>query len=321
MNSLTRLSILSMLAIMLFGASDQVLGQEVIFCESYANTGVPKNPATEFLVDSLPFRVQVLYNNGKTTIANSKVNFLVEPEESMNKKAEKTFVNVSQGRNWVVMEQLFEQPGKYAVSVFTPQNEIMAGSLITIKVKGANKPAVEKPAETPKAEKPKKVEKVEKVEKKAVAKDTEAPAVSEPVASKKTKTIDTGFNPAMKVEITEEDKKTLHYEGVKILFGNSLDKGKLTGVSDSFGKDKGRVKVMTQVLNPQPLKTEKIQADFWMKSNTGEFDELVVSEEHDANPRSYKAYFTTDLFKSGEYKVSVYTEDFVWIASSYLTVK
>lgn len=321
MNSLMRLSIFTMLAIMVFGASTHTQGQEVIFCESYANTGIPKKPSKEFLVDSLPFRVQVLYNNGKTTIANSKVNFLVEPEKSMNKKAEKTFINVSQGRNWVVMEKMFELPGRYAVSVFTPKNEIMAGSVISIKVKGAAKPVVEKIVDTPKEEKPKKVVKVEKVEKKAVAEDTEAPANSKPVESKETKRIDTGFNPAEKVEITEDEKKTLHYEGVKLLFGNSLSNGKLEGQSDSFGKDKGRVKVMTQVLNPQPLKTEKIQADFWMKSNTGEFDELVVSEEHDANPRSYKAYFTTDLFKSGEYKVSVYTEDFVWIASSYLTVK
>lgn len=299
------------------GYSQGTSAQEVIFCESYTNTGLPKNAAKEFIVDSVPFRVQILYNNGKTTIDRSKVNFLIEPEERLNKTPEKVFVNVSQSRNWVALEHLFTVPGKYAVSVFTPENEIMAGSMINVKVTGMAKPKPEKIVA---------VEESEKVEKVVTTEKREVKEPSEPVPVKTTpkpesKVLDTGFNPAEKVEVTEDDKKTLHYNGVKIQFGSSLNNGKLEGVADSFSKDKGRVKVMTQVLNPQPLKTEKIQADFWMKSNTGEFDELVVSEEHDANPRSYKAYFTTDLFKAGEYKVSVYTEDFVWIASSYLVVK
>ena len=317
MNSLKQ--ILSLAILGLIGFNLTATAQEIIFCEAYTNMGVPKKAAQVWAVDSLPLRVQIMYNNGKTTITNSKVNFLIEPEKRLGQDAEKIFVNVSQGRNWVVLEKVFDKPGKYAVSVFTPGNEIMAGSMITVKLNGSAKPK-----QVAKGEKAVEVNRIEQKEKTERPKKIEEPrtviAKAEP-KNEESKLIKTGFNPAKKMEITAEDKEVLHYDGVKLQFGSGLSNGKLEGVSESFSRNKGRVKLMTQVMNPQPLKTGKIQADFWLKSNTGEYDELVVSEEHEANPRSYKAFFSTLLFKSGEYKVSIYTEDFVWIASSYLKVE
>ncbi|MFT5919698.1 MAG: hypothetical protein ACI9FU_001511, partial [Granulosicoccus sp.] len=74
------------------------------------------------------------------------------------------------------------------------------------------------------------------------------------------------------------------------------------------------------LMNQLPIKTKTLQIDIWKKGKDGTFSELTVSKEHHCNPKVYKTFFPVKFYQEGKYKVSVYTDDFVWICSSYLTI-
>ncbi|MFT5053704.1 MAG: hypothetical protein ACI97X_000723 [Oceanospirillaceae bacterium] len=308
---------LQMLILLLFVAASG-FAQEVILCERFTNTGQPKNVVTEIVVDSLPLQLKVLYNNGKTTIDKSKLNMLIEVEDGKKIPAQAFYINVSQGRNWVGADIEFKHAAEHVVSAFTPENEILASTNFKITLKGDQKLVIEekKVAEEVVSEtvEPKIIEDVEIAE---VAE--KEPDVEETIDTVLEETA-TGFDPTKKVAITEEEAKTLHYEGVSLEFGTSKGGKGLEGKSADFKLTKGRADVTGLLMNQLPIKTKTLQIDIWKKGKDGTFSELTVSKEHHCNPKVYKTFFPVKFYQEGKYKVSVYTDDFVWICSSYLTI-
>ena len=293
------------------------ISQEVFICRSYSNTGVSKNIISEITVDSLPVQLKVLYNNGKTTIDRSKINMLIEFDDEKKLPAEPFYLNVSQGRNWVAADIEFKQEGHQVISAFTPENKILASCEFNVIVKGAAKPAEVKDPEN--ATTQPKVKDVAK-EENALAKEATKKTGTEEPRSMEAKPLETGFDPKKKVEISEEEAKTLHYDGVKLEFGQARSAKGLEGTNSSFSLDEGRADVTGLLLNQLPIKTSSLQVDIWQKGKDGSFSELTVSEEHDCNPKSYKTYFPLRFYREGDYKISIYTDDFVWITSGYLNI-
>lgn len=82
----------------------------------------------------------------------------------------------------------------------------------------------------------------------------------------------------------------------------------------------GRADVTGLLINQLPIKTKMIQVDIWQQGKDGSFSELTVSEEHACNPKFYKTFFPIKFYREGKYKVSVYSDDFVWINSGYVKI-
>lgn len=304
--------------ILLLILSTAGFAQEVVICERFTNMGQPKNPMVEIAVDSLPIQLKVLYNNGKNTIDKSKVNMLIEVGDGKKIPAEPFYLNVSQSRNWVGADITFKHSGNHVVSAFTPENQILASTKFKVILKG-NK--------TPTAEKEKTVEEIvaldepiRKEEGKVIRLKKESESVRKPTAEVASMDIIPGFKANEKVEISEEEAKTLHYEGVSLEFGTSEGSKGLSGKSEKFQLKNGRADVVGLLMNQLPIKTKTLQIDIWQKGKDGSFSELTVSEEHACNPKVYKSYFPLKFYREGQYKVSVYTDDFVWISSGYVTI-
>jgi len=288
--------------------------QEVVICEKFSNTGIPKNTILEIAVDSLPFNAKVLYNNGKTTIERSKVNILVEAEDGMKVTAEAFFINVSQSRNWVGADIQFKYPGSFVVSAFTPENSVLASTRFSVLLNGM----------TTKVDAPRKKEgNVEKVINDPVEVKTEVGVSNMEATNEEPQEVEeiaTGFDPDHKVTISSEEDKTLYYKEVQLEFGTSRNENELVGKNKMFNLKLGRADVTGMLMNGQKLNTSSLQIDTWQKGNNGSFSELIVSEEHVCDPNAKTSFFPLRFYREGQYKVSVYTKDFVWIASAYVTV-
>jgi hypothetical protein len=310
---------LQILSLLLFVASSGI-AQNVVICKRFTNTGQPKSVMTEIVADSLPLQLKVIYNNGKTTIDKSKLNMLIEVEDGKKIPAQAFYVNVSQGRNWVGADIEFNYAGDHVISAFSLENKILASTKfkITLKAKEAPTPVFNDAtliAEVQKKETPKTVEKV--VPKVFLKKDEPIiQAESEPTV----KELATGFDTSKKVEITEEEAKTLYYEGAKLEFGKAKGSKGLEGKDAEFKLLNGRADVTGLLINQLPIKTKMLQVDIWQQGKDGSFSELTVSEEHACNPKFYKTFFPIKFYREGKYKVSVYSDDFVWINSGYVTI-
>ena len=309
---------LQILSLLLFTASSGI-AQNVVICKRFTNTGQPKSAKTEIVVDSLPLQLKMIYNNGKTTIDKSKLNMLIEVEDGKKIPAQAFYINVSQGRNWVGADIEFNYAGDHVISAFSLENEILASTKfkITLKAKEAPTPVFNEAAviaeikkETPKT--------VEEVVPKVFAKkeDSLLQAEAEPIVEE----LATGFDTSKKVEITEEEAKTLYYEGAKLEFGKAKGSKGLEGKGAEFNLSNGRADVTGLLINQLPIKTKTLQVDIWQQGKDGSFSELTVSEEHACNPKFYKTFFPIKFYRAGKYKVSIYTDDFVWISSGYVTI-
>jgi hypothetical protein len=244
---------------------------------------------------------------------------LIEVEDGKKIPAQAFYINVSQGRNWVGADIEFNYAGNHVISAFSLENEILASTKfkITLKAKEAPTPVFNEAtvlAEV-KKENPKTVEEVVL---KVFAKKEEPllQAEAEPLVEE----LATGFDTSKKIEITEEEAKTLYYEGAKLEFGKAKGSKGLEGKGAEFNLSNGRADVTGLLINQLPIKTKTLQVDIWQQGKNGSFSELTVSEEHACNPKFYKTFFPIKFYREGKYKVSVYTDDFVWISSGYVTI-
>lgn len=287
----------------------QGISQEVIVCKSQQD-GIPRGAAIEFKVDSFPWQLTLFYNHGKTTITERSINFIIEPEARTGIAPSEASVVVSQGRNWASTTFMFQHSGKYAISAYRSDNSVMATALITIE--GPDTEAVDQVAVV---------------------------ADNEPAERKSTDgNTDSGLRhgehysgpqvaPAERVSIerpiSEEEAKTLHFSDVNIALGTSISGGKLNGVSDRFADTQTRKGIVVQLSNAKPFGSDSITLDVWRKSapTASDHDELIMNSDVAVNPKAYTVHAPLTLFKKGEYKVSFFTKEQVWIGSAYLSVR
>jgi hypothetical protein len=112
-----------------------------------------------------------------------------------------------------------------------------------------------------------------------------------------------------------------YYENCKVLFcekvlvgGDPL--GVKTSISLSQDKD-----IYVVLNNYKPLKTGKLLLDVWRRKNRGfDYDDYVFSKKYRLNPKWPDAYFKFSFEEPGDYKLSIYNENEVYIKSGYITV-
>jgi len=299
--------ILFLLQLILF-SSESVFAQEVIICRTQQD-GIPRGASTEWKVDSFPVQLTLFYHHGKTTIDERNLNFIIEPEASLGIGPFEASVVVSQGRNWASTTFMFTRAGKYMIGAYRSDRTVMAANHVSIDGPEKEIPAAPEPVETAKP----------------ANKGTEP--TSETVSRDGVQYDGPQIAPAARVAIdrplTAEEQKTLKFEEVNIAFGTANSGRKLEGVSASFPDAQTRKGIVVQLSNSKPFGAESITMDVWRKSSPSatDFDELIVNNDVAVNAKAYTVHAPVTLFKKGEYKVSFFTSDFVWIGSAYLTVR
>lgn len=276
------------------------LAQELVVCKTQQD-GIPRGSSMEWKVDSFPVQLTLFYNHGKTTIDERNLNFIIEPEQGLGIAPSEISIVVSQGRNWASIPFMFQRSGKYAISAYRSNKSILASTHISVtgpeKQFGANAAtgtAVGMGRRAVDGEQP--------------------PAVQVPPTERV----------PVKRPLTEEEKKTLHFEGVRIAFGTGIKNHKLEGGSSSFGSEVARKGIQVQLTNPKPFGAKALLYDVWRSASSGsdaDHSELIVNGEMSTDPKAYTVSAPLTLFKTGSYKVSFFTAENVWIGSAYLTVE
>ena len=306
-----------MLFILLIFFSVSVIGQEVTVGDYFNNLGSLRNPSKEWKTEEFPIKLVLMYNNGKTTINGNTMNFLVEPEKTLGLPAEDLKLVIGQGRSWAAMKHDFKQPGTYTITAYDREKNAMAST--SIKIDGPKKVVVEEvkaPEPVIVKEEPPKPE--PKVEEKLVVVETK-PAKVEPI-----KFIEQATEPVVieqKVELTEEEEETIMYETFYIAFGRGMRNGMLEGQNEKFKLNPKGHYVEVLFSNNLGFNTKRITADVWRKPrDASDYTEHVTEKHVNISPKTIQSNFNLSFFKRGDYKVSLYTEEFVWIGSGYVSL-
>lgn len=87
----------------------------------------------------------------------------------------------------------------------------------------------------------------------------------------------------------------------------------------SIGSEGGFIFVVADN-NPSALNTDQIIVDIWRKKGS-QYDDFVETKRYNITSTLDYTYFKYSFFEKGDYKISVYTKDQVWINTGYVTVK
>ncbi len=281
--------------------------QEVVVCKSQQD-GYPHSASTVWTVDSFPVQLTLFYNNGKTTIDERNLNFIIEAEAKLGLAPAEASVVVSQGRNWASTTFSFQRSGKYVVSAYRSDRSVMAATQISIS--GPDRAEVSQESMTP----------VKSNNRDSIlttaSSSYEGERFSGPQAPPAPRV-------ALGKKLSEEELKTLAFEEVNIAFGTGINGRKLEGVSVSFSDAQARKGIVVQLSNPKPFTGGTITMDVWKKSNptATDYEEMVVNSSVSVAAKAYTVQAPLTLFKKGDYKVSFFTSDMVWIGSAYLSVQ
>ena len=292
--------------------------QEVTVGDYFNNVGTLRNESKEWKTNEFPFKLVLMYRNGKTTINGNAMFFLIEGDEKSGVEPYEHKLVVGQGRSWAAFKYDFTAPGKYTITTFDREHTKLASSTITIE---GPKKVVKKPEpkevveEKPKPEKKEEKPKVEKVEPKKtpVTKEEILESAPEPVF----------VESVVEEELTEEEKETLQFESFYMAFGRSVQSGMLMGQNEKFKGVPGGVNLQALFSNNEGFGTETVVVDIWFKPKGGtDYSEHFKEIRVPIAKGITQANFPLNLRDRGSYKVSLYTgdEDAVWIGSGYVSI-
>jgi hypothetical protein len=299
-----------MLLILWFPGS--LSAQEVIVCRSH-QSGVPKDASAEWTAEQFPLTLTLFYHNGKTTITERSLNFIIEAEDGAGIGPFEESIVVSQGRNWASIDFSFPRSGKYAVSAYRADRSVMARTEVTI-----NGP------ETSQAEAV--AGSISALAAPQPSKPSQQGGSSERSAMHGEPSVVVQVPPAPRVpvtqELSEQDAKTLRFDFVNIAFGSAVRDRRLVDAGERFNDVQSRKGLVVQLSNSKPLGTRSFTVDVWRRSGSSqEHDEMILEKQVEVDPTSYTAQTELILFKKGDYKVTFFTDDLVWIGSGFLTVE
>lgn len=282
---------LAVACVVLMGAN--AYAQQLIFCESYSNKGEPKNAKDEWAIGKNGLDINILYNNGKTTIDVAKVIFLIE-DKSNPLLTDEIVVPVNQQLNWVGVAHFFDRPGEFIITAHTPKKEALATKQVTIKT------AEMKPIKVKEEIKSAPLENMTKKEVTEV-KEEEKAAVTKINYSK------------------EEVEKVHYYDNSRLLFGDKFEGENLANPRSKFALGKNGVYVEMLLVTQQPVNAENITVDVWRKDGS-DYTNHVGDKKISTKSGVKLTNFHYSFFEPGEYKVSLFSEENTWICSGYLTV-
>lgn len=296
-----------MLLILLVQVSSSA--QEVIVCKGQ-QSGVPRAASAEWTAETFPLALTLFYHNGKTTITERSLNFIIEAEDGAGIGPFEESIVVSQGRNWASVDFSFPRSGKYVVSAYRADRSIMARAEVTIAGPEAVQIQVaDERMLTPVLKNPN---------------ETGVMPVRSAMEGVPTSVVQVSPTPRVPVkqELSQEEEKTLKFDFVNIAFGTSVKDRRLVDAGERFNEAQSRKGLVVQLSNAKPLGTKSVAFDVWRRSGSSqEYDEMVVDQQFDVDPKAYTAQTSLTLFKKGEYKVTFFTEELVWIGSGILTIE
>jgi hypothetical protein len=295
--------------------------------------------ATEFGAPRFPIILTILFHNGRVTINQTKLTFIIEKLNTEGASPEVIFVRVPQGRNWLSTDYSFVSSGEYRITAFDPDNKSLANATVVIKAGDVA------PVETAELKTDQETVKAEEAKSEA----TETAQVSEsgerskidlgiktgeqmPDDQRKLRyekaMADTVSDPLLAlaygetVDLDAQDIAVLNFDKATMKFGTGITKDQLAGEATEFGFDaKGRY-VQIFLDNGSPLATDRLVVDVWMRTSADQdYDQHIGRKEVGINPKMARANFHFSFFKQGEHKVSVYTRDMVWVCNGYLSIK
>lgn len=281
----------------------------------FNNLGTLRNASEEWQTNEFPFKLVIMYNNGKTTINGNAMNFLIEPAKEVGLPADDVKLVVGQGRSWAALKYDFTAPGNYKITAYDREKNALASG--TINIKGPKK--IEPPKEVVKKEEVKE-EVVEKTKMEAVTTKKKTEISKEDLLENAPEPV--FVESVIKEELTEEEKETLVFESFYIAFGRSVQSGMLQGQNEKFKAVPGGVNTSVLFSNNEGFGTETIDVDVWHKPKGGAKYDQHYTEMSVTIPKNAKqADFKLNLKDRGSYKVSLYTgdEDAVWIGSGYVS--
>jgi len=112
-----------------------------------------------------------------------------------------------------------------------------------------------------------------------------------------------------------------YYENCKVLFCEKiLVGGDPLGVKTGLSLSQSN-KIFVVLNNYKSLKTGKLLIDVWRKKNRAfDYDDYMYSKKFRLNPDWPDAFFEFTFEEPGDYKLSIYNENEVYIKSGYLKV-
>ncbi len=115
--------------------------------------------------------------------------------------------------------------------------------------------------------------------------------------------------------------ETKRFSLSKIIFCEAFKEGRAQNEGTSF-KIEGKGKYVEIILtSDKPLSTDKLMVDVWKKKNDDQsFNEHFDTKEFKTDKTKSTAVFHYSFRKPGDYKISIFNKEFVWINSGYVTI-
>jgi hypothetical protein len=117
-----------------------------------------------------------------------------------------------------------------------------------------------------------------------------------------------------------DPSSTFYYMNSKVQFCLDLDENQFPvnpGTAYKISKDGSWIYIHVQ--NDKKLATSQLIVDVYKKKN-GAYTEFVETKRYDITPTWSDTHFKYTFYKAGDYKISVYSKDNVWINSGYVTI-
>lgn len=114
---------------------------------------------------------------------------------------------------------------------------------------------------------------------------------------------------------------TYYYSNCKIIFCEEVTDNEPVNEATSFTIPKAGGYLTVQVDNGKALKTTQMIVDVYKKPKGGsDYTEFVETKRYDIKETWDRPYFTYTFYEKGEYKLSVYNADEVFINAGYVTI-
>jgi len=288
--------------------------QEIQVGDFFNNLGSLRNASKEWKANGWPLKLVLMYYNGKTTINGNAMNWRIQPDAAVGLPMEEVKLVVGQGRSWAALKYDFTAAGSYTIRAYDKDWKELATTTITIEGPKRVEPKPEPVKPVAEAEpKPVKeeVKPVETTAKPAVTKEELLENAPEPVF----------VESVITEELNEEEKKTLMFESFYMEFGRTIQSGMLMGQNEKFKAMPGGLDLQALFSNNEGFGTERIGVDIWMKPpGAKEFTEHITELTVAINKDVTQANFPIHVRDRGTYKISLFTDEMVWIGSGYFSL-
>jgi hypothetical protein len=117
-------------------------------------------------------------------------------------------------------------------------------------------------------------------------------------------------------------KRSNYYDNVQLIFCKKiLVGGTPMGITKRASLSENNGEIYVKITNFSPLKSEVILVDFWRKEHRSfEYDEYVGTKKYKIDPEWADTYFKYKFKQPGEYKIVIYNQAEVEMATGYINV-